>query len=312
MKGWAEGYPLSTLQHYEQAAARGHSKGKWAVKAETLTAGERRGNAHGVRVHAHTHIYDEVVTMAEEQPNVRPYENVSGDVELVKHMDPVNVVCTRCRRAVCVSQDPAKATASHLVKCDGFCRYSVYHSASVALGEVPAKPSTFKVVYDEVLVELAVSVRRNKGVSSECGTCRVHSAVVELDPSLRTDDEYEHAKLALSKHHAVVQRFRGDERAMQMQSKRDVRLKNRDGVLHQMKDKAASENTRCPFVPWNCGRGKDANAVQMSVGFMMIAVYGLGVCIPLSLPWLKTKSNCNMTCTWVGFQLSCEKLGYVP
>ena len=116
--------------------------------------------------------------MSEEQPNVRPYENVSGDVELVKRMDPVNVVCTRCRRAVSVSKDPAKATASHLVKCDGFCRYSVCHSASVALGEVPAKPSTFKVIYDEVLVELAVSVRKNKGVSSDRGDLRQKCHVI--------------------------------------------------------------------------------------------------------------------------------------
>ena len=58
----------------------------------------------------------------------------------------------------------------------------------------------------------------------------------------RSDGEYEIAKYALGERFLVVQRFRSDERAGQMQSKRDFRIKNRNGVSHSMKDKAANRS----------------------------------------------------------------------
>ena len=97
-----------------------------------------------------------------------------------------------------------------------------------------------------------------------------------------------------------------------MQSRRDIRLQNRDGLFHCMKDKASNRNTSCPWTPQSAERGKNQNAVQINMHFMMMAMYGAGVCIPLALPWIKTKANYNCTCSWVGLLLLSKKLGYVP
>ena len=92
--------------------------------------------------------------------------------------------------------------------------------------------------------ELCISVRKNKGVSSECDVCHINGHLLALPDKDRTDDEYELAKYALGKHFLVVQRFRSDERAGQMQSKRDFRIKHRNGVSHSMKDKAANRSVQ--------------------------------------------------------------------
>ena len=190
--------------------------------------------------------------------------------------------------------------------CDGICRYSAYARQSISLGETYAKTTLFQTVFNEVLHELQASMRRHKDVSSDCATCRIHGNILVLPADERTDEQYEASELALKRHRIVIDRIRNEERAMQAQSRRDIRLRNRDGVLHSMKDKAASDNTSCPFTPENGPhgqRGKNADAVQLPISFMMIALYGAGVAVPLGLPWLKTKANFNLTCSWIGLEL---------
>ena len=173
-------------------------------------------------------------------------------------------------------------------------------------------PSLFIDVYKSVLQTEGVSMRRNKGVRSECDTCRVNNAVVEFDSDERTDEEFRTAQYALTQNRAVIERFRGDERALQMASKRNVQIKKRDGVFHWMKDKAPNKNTSVPFIPLTHAKGKDANSVTIPLHFMMMAMYGAGVCIPLALPWIKTKAHYNCTCSWVGLVLLSKRLGYIP
>ena len=59
-------------------------------------------------------------------------------------------------------------------------------------------------------------------------------------------------------------------------------------------------------------RGKNQNAVQIPLHFMMIAIYGAGVCIPLALPWIKTKANYNYTRTWISRLLLSKRVGSGP
>ena len=319
VKCWAEGYPESTMRNYEVAALESRIMTVPQLKQATMPPGSIRVDSNHLRAHVQTFIRDDVTNLSELQPNVRPFENVSGDVVLVRHLDPIMASCRRCKRATTTKQgdkEGAVTGTSVLVGlCEGICRYSAYAQQSISLGEAYGKTSLFQTVFNEVLIELKISMRRHKGVSSDCETCRIHGHVLALPTEERTDAQYEHAEISLVRHRQVVDRFKNEERSMQAQSRRDIRLRNRDGVVHSMKDKAASENTSCPFTPDNGPhgqRGKNANAVQLPISFMMIAMYGAGVAIPLGLPWLKTKANFNLTCSWIGLELFSQKYGYVP
>jgi hypothetical protein len=330
-KYWAEGYPRTTMHDYCVAAVHGRVKTRPQIKQDGgASSGSIRVDKFNVRSHAESYIVDEVKTAAEEQPNVQPYENIAGGVQLTAHIDPFIPCCSRCQRAVTEKkeeeeeEEEGKVDAEHEGEaeeeggqpcyrlCDNICRYSGYVTASNAAGEAFAKPSLFRSLYASVMEQLKVFVRRHKGVSSECETCRVNNAVVALAPDARSEEQFDAAQHNLAVHRSVIERFRGEERASQMQSKRDIRLKNRDGLFHSMKDKASNRNTSCPWTPDSEQRGKNQNAVQINVHFMMMAMYGWGVCIPLALPWIKTKANYNCTCSWVGLVLLSQKLGYVP
>ena len=317
VKCWAEGYPESTLRNYEVSALQNRVKtGPQLKRAMAVPVGSSRVDSHCLRSHVHTFIYDDLINMSELQPNARPFENVAGDVMMVRHLDPVMASCRRCKKATSTKKGEAVDANGVLpALCDGICRYSAYARQSISLGETYAKTTLFQTVFNEVLHELQASMRRHKGVSSDCATCRIHGNILVLPADERTDEQYEASELALKRHRIAIDRIRNEERAMQAQSRRDIRLRNRDGVLHSMKDKAASDNTSCPFTPENGPhgqRGKNANAVQLPISFMMIALYGAGVAVPLGLPWLKTKANFNLTRSWIGLELFSKKYGYVP
>ena len=248
VKAWAEGYPLSTLRHYIKAVAAGRVV---TVPQQKTLMGvrERRVHAHNVAAHARSFAREDLLTLSEEQPNTRPYENVAGEVELTKHIDPLIALCRRCKRAVTVKKSAAVpcGPCDPSALCSTICRYSKYAASSLLLGEAFAKPSCFVVQYDAVMKELCIAVRKNKGVSSECDVCRINGHVISLPDKQRTDDEYDLAQYALSKHYSVVDRFRSEERAAQMQSRRDFRIKNRNGLSHSMKDKAASRRVELNF-----------------------------------------------------------------
>ena len=248
VKAWAEGYPLSTLRHYIKAVAAGRVV---TVPQQKTLMGvrERRVHAHNVAAHARSFAREDLLTLSEEQPNTRPYENVAGEVELTKHIDPLIALCRRCKRAVTVKKSAAVpgGPCDPSALCTTICRYSKYAASSLLLGEAFAKPSCFVVQYDAVMKELCIAVRKNKGVSSECDVCRINGHVISLPDKQRTDDEYDLAQYALSKHYSVVDRFRSEERAAQMQSRRDFRIKNRNGLSHSMKDKAASRRVELNF-----------------------------------------------------------------
>ena len=248
VKAWAEGYPLGTLRHYIKAVAAGRVV---TVPQQKTLMGvrERRVHAHNVAAHARSFAREDLLTLSEEQPNTRPYENIAGEVELTKHIDPLTALCRRCKRAVTVKKSAAVpcGPCDPSALCSTICRYSKYAASSLLLGEAFAKPSCFLVQYDAMMKELCIAVRKNKGVSSECDVCRINGHVVSLPDKQRSDDEYDLAQYALAKHYSVVDRFRSDERAAQMQSRRDFRIKNRNGLSHSMKDKAASRRVELNF-----------------------------------------------------------------
>ena len=250
MKCWAEGFPKSTLRRYCLDAAQGNLLTKSGRKQEMgVPVGQSRRGASTVRSHAQGYVEAEVLRLSELQPNTRPFMNVAGDVVLTRHMDPILPVCKTCTRAVVVRRSPATPvdecmpcadsgpsdTANRL--CDHICQYAGYVEQSRELGENHAQPSLFRSIYVNVLKALGVSMRRNKGVSSECSSCRVYGNIIALPTDERTEAQYEHAKHGLARHYGVVDRFRGDEQAIQMRSKRDIRIRDRDGVFHSMKDK---------------------------------------------------------------------------
>ena len=217
VKCWAEGYPRATMQRMCGAAAEGRVKTRSQIKREGGAPSVPAGvGAANVRVHARAYITDEVTTAAEQQPNTQPYENIAGDVQLSSHVGPFVPCCMTCQRAVTEKKDEAATEeapeCSHAL-CSGICRYSEYASSSIALGEPFAKPPLFRLLYASVMQELEVSVRRHKGVSSECETCRVNNAIVAMAADARTDEQLDTALHNLAVHRVVIERWRGEERA---------------------------------------------------------------------------------------------------
>ena len=104
-KYWAEGYPRTTMHDYCVAAVHGRVKTRPQIKQDGgASSGSIRVDKFNVRSHAESHIVDEVKTAAEEQPNVQPYENIAGDVQLTAHIDPFIPCCSRCQRAVSLAR----------------------------------------------------------------------------------------------------------------------------------------------------------------------------------------------------------------
>ena len=121
VKCWAEGYPRSTLLRYCDAAVEGRTLTRPQIKQLSgAPAGSIRRGSIDVRAHARAYIVDEVKTAAEEQPNVQPYENVAGDVQLAAHIDPFIPCRSRCKRA----RSHERRDVGRDVRCD------VWHGAA--------------------------------------------------------------------------------------------------------------------------------------------------------------------------------------
>ena len=109
VKAWAEGYPEGALRHYVKVAGAGRVVTVIQQK-KLVGVSECRISACNVAAHARSFSREDHLTLSEEQPNTRQYENVAGEVTLTKHIDPFIALCRRCKLAVTVKKSATSAT----------------------------------------------------------------------------------------------------------------------------------------------------------------------------------------------------------
>ena len=262
------GIPDRTLADMEKDAERGVVETRWNV-ARVIDA--RIGDGTEARAFAAEHVKLELTDLSEEQPNVAPYYDKENDCTAPqRHMDKVVVTCGQCKAHFTNSKPSTDDAPSdggsdgasggpprgdvppegaESGPCGGHCRYAVYRLMCSA-DEIPAlQTSSFRQLYYETMSQEHVTVRHKKGVSSDCRTCDDCNTVIALRATQRTDAEFKAAKRKLGKHIAVIRRLRGWERSMQLQSRRQMRLRLPHGVLHAILDKAVQ---LLKFNYWEC------------------------------------------------------------
>lgn len=316
------GYPRMTLDGIHKDAALHISATRWAVKRDVGGLPSKSCDRSEAHEFAREHIRTELLDLSEDQPNLAPYYDAEADVmKPVRHMDACVFVCGCCKDFYTV-KDGATFSAGNDGEpvagnddaepepCAGFCRYSIYRMACEAECVKPMQCTAFRSLYYLVKDQEHVCFRRKKGVSSDCKTCDNCNCMISKRTSDRTDAEFHRAKRKLGRHIAVIRRMRGWERGLQFQSRRQMRQRDSNGLLHCIMDKAANHNTAVPF-RWE-PKGKKANKLQVAFAVMMHVLFGFGLVPVISLPWLKTKVDYNCTCYLLGLQIAYDETGFLP